>query len=157
MLRVIGGESHKHMSYYFLFFHFLLNLPSGHTLSQGFSLARWEGSSLTAQKTWVQSYLWWTHSEEPSYCSMNSLALMLSEDRAAEGFLHVSSKAWALQISPSSGSMLEASPGRSTLGLRMASAERGQGKCGYCEPHLGWRSCLWWQPTVLVCSGQSCF
>ena len=41
MLRIIGGKSHKHISYYFLFFHFLLNLPCGHTLSQGFSLARW--------------------------------------------------------------------------------------------------------------------
>lgn len=30
------------------------------------------GSSLTAQKTWVQSYLWWTHSEEPSYCSVGN-------------------------------------------------------------------------------------
>ena len=125
MLRVIGGETHKCMSYYFLFFHFLLNLPSGHTLSQGFSPARWEGSSLTAQKKWVQRYLWWTHSEEPSHCSVNSLALVLSEDRAAEGFLYVFSKARALWISPSSGSMCWRHPqGRSTLGLRMASAHR---------------------------------
>lgn len=70
--------------------------PSGHTVSQGFGPARWEGCSLTAWERWAQSYLCQTHSEGQRHCSVNSLELVLSQDRAAEGFLRVPSKDQAL-------------------------------------------------------------